>query len=66
MRGLIPATMINYICKEVKKEVFEMFDCVGGTSIGGIIALGSTGTLDGKTPIADHDDIVKIFEENGT
>ena len=42
-----------------------MFDCIGGSSIGGIIALGSAGTLDGIHPVADHHEIVKIFEEHG-
>ena len=43
-----------------------MFDCIGGSSIGGIIALGSAGTLDGKEPVGNHHEIVKIFEEHGT
>ena len=42
-----------------------MFDCIGGTSIGGIIALGSAGTLDGREPVADHNEIVKLFDERG-
>lgn len=65
MRGIIPATMINYICEETGYEAHQIFDCIGGTSIGGLIALGSTGTLDGKTPIADKDEIIKIFSEDG-
>ena len=43
-----------------------MFDIVGGTSIGGIIALASTGTNDMKNPIADHNEIVNIFREYGS
>ena len=62
MRGVIPATMINYLCNETKKEVYEMFNVVAGTSIGGILALGCTGTLDGKNPVADHNEIVKLFD----
>ena len=33
-------------------------DIVGGTSIGGILALGSTGTNDGVNPIVDHNEMV--------
>ena len=51
MRGLIPANMLSYLCKETKREAHEMFDCVGGTSIGGILALGCTSSLDGKHPV---------------
>ncbi len=42
-----------------------MFDIVGGTSIGGIIALGSTWTKDSINPLVDHNQIVEIFSENG-
>lgn len=42
-----------------------MFDIIGGTSIGGIIALGSTGTINGKDPIIDHNEIVNIFKNKG-
>jgi len=37
MRGIIPATMINYICEETGYEAHQIFDCIGGTSIGGLI-----------------------------
>lgn len=43
--------MINFISKEIKKEPHEIFDSVGGTSIGGILSLSITGTSDGKTPL---------------
>ena len=43
-----------------------MFNCIGGTSIGGILALGVTGTLDGKNPVASSDEIVRIFEDHGS
>lgn len=50
-RGLIPATMLNYISSELKREPHEIFDSIGGTSIGGILALGMTGTLNGRDPM---------------
>ncbi len=43
MRGLIPATMIQYLCEQIGFESCEIFDIFGGTSIGGIIALGLCG-----------------------
>lgn len=65
IRGLVPATIINILSDKLKKEPFEIFDYVGGTSIGGIIALALTGTQDYKQPIGDHNEIVKIFTEYG-
>ena len=50
MKGIIPAAMMNFLCEYNKKEIWQMFDCIGGSSIGGIIALGSAGTLDGSRP----------------
>ena len=54
MKGIIPATMLSILCEKTKKEVWEMFDSIGGTSIGGIIALGCAATLDGKQPVITH------------
>ncbi|KRX02408.1 Acyl transferase/acyl hydrolase/lysophospholipase [Pseudocohnilembus persalinus] len=65
MRGIIPGVMLEYLAKETKQEPFQMFDCVGGTSIGGIIALGVTGTLDGRNPIVPSTGITNFFETHG-
>ncbi|EGR29322.1 patatin-like phospholipase family protein, putative [Ichthyophthirius multifiliis] len=65
IRGIIPAQIITYICKNLKREVHEIFDVVGGTSIGGILALGVTGTLDGKNPVSRGVDLVQFFEDHG-
>lgn len=54
--------MINFLCDYNKKEVWEMFDCIGGTSIGGIIALGLSCTLDGKSPIVSSSRLIDFFE----
>lgn len=53
MKGIIPATLMNYISKETNYEMHQIFNCIGGTSIGGILALGSTGTLDGVHPVTN-------------
>lgn len=39
----------------MKKEPYQLFDSVGGTSIGGMLALTIVGTKDGHTPLADKD-----------
>lgn len=51
IRGLLPATIIDYLSKETKRAPHEMFDQMGGTSIGGIMALTYTGTMDGVNPV---------------
>ncbi len=51
MRGMLLATELEFLAKEVGYPLHKIFDCVGGTSIGGILALLSTGTLDGYNPI---------------
>lgn len=65
MRGLIPATIIEYIGNQTKKKIHQIFDVVGGTSIGGILALGCTGTLDQELPIIEHDQLTSIFKIYG-
>jgi predicted acylesterase/phospholipase RssA len=39
IRGMIPAQMLALIEKEVGVPIGKLFDCVAGTSIGGILAL---------------------------
>ena len=53
MRGLLLAAELEYICSRVKQPLHKIFDVIGGTSIGGILALGSTASLDGQNPVCD-------------
>lgn len=52
VRGMLLATELNYLATRVGYPIHKIFDCIGGTSIGGILALASAGTLDGENPIA--------------
>lgn len=65
VRGMLLATELNYLAKQVGYPLHKIFDCVGGTSIGGILALASTGTLDGHHPVADTDQLMEIFSRYG-
>lgn len=40
IRGIIPLKILEYIEKETKKPIHQLFNVIGGTSTGGIIALG--------------------------
>jgi patatin-like phospholipase/acyl hydrolase len=43
---MLLATELDYLVEEVGYPLHKIFSCIGGTSIGGILALLSTGTLD--------------------
>ena len=61
MRGIIPAQIIEYFSEECKLEPYQMFDVIGGTSIGGILALGISTTRDkgnGDEPILMRNQLV--------
>ena len=56
---------MNYIVEEVGYPLHKIFDCIGGTSIGGILALASAGTTDGINPVADSEQLMEIFSKYG-
>jgi predicted acylesterase/phospholipase RssA len=53
IRGMLLATELHYLATRVGYPLHKIFDCIGGTSIGGILALASTGTHDGENPVAN-------------
>jgi patatin-like phospholipase/acyl hydrolase len=40
IRGIIPLKILDYIEKKTEKPIHQLFNVIGGTSTGGIIALG--------------------------
>lgn len=65
VRGMLLATELNYLASRVGYPLHKIFDCIGGTSIGGILALASAGTLDGENPVADTEELMNIFVKHG-
>lgn len=65
IRGLMPAIWLNGLEEKVKDEIdqnlglADVFDCMGGTSVGGILALG----LAKPIPASD---LVEIFRSRNT
>jgi patatin-like phospholipase/acyl hydrolase len=53
------------LVKEVGQPIHKIFDCVGGTSIGGILSLASTGSTDGYHPVCNTQDLIDIFQKYG-
>ena len=65
MRGIIPAKIIEYFSHECNLEPCEMFDLIGGTSIGGIISLGIGCTKNKTEPLVNKDSIVNLLRNAG-
>jgi hypothetical protein len=66
IRGVIPALMlerVEEVCKP--RRIHELFEMIGGTSIGGIIGLCCSASIDEKHPIIDTHSIVNIFHQDG-
>ena len=63
VRGLLLATELDFISRKVKQPLHKIFDSIGGTSIGGILAIGSSGSLDGVNPLCSTGDLMEIFEK---
>ena len=40
IRGVIPATLLDYVERKKERPICELFDLIAGTSTGGILALG--------------------------
>ena len=59
---MLLASQLDYLSTKVGKPLHKIFDIIGGTSIGGILAIGSTATLDGYNSVCSTGDLVDIFE----
>ena len=69
IRGIIPALLASKIEeKEItNRPIHKIFDHIGGTSIGGILALGYTiPSKDNYDSYYSAKDLVGLFETNGT
>lgn len=64
IRGIIPLKVLEYIEDKTGRQIHELFDVMGGTSTGGIIALG----LNSKSPetkqIYKAKDLLKFYTED--
>ena len=67
-RGLIPALLIEELSHKLSKPLCHYFDYIGGTSIGGILALGLTAPDLGENshrPRLEVNDLVRLFYDRG-
>jgi patatin-like phospholipase/acyl hydrolase len=65
LRGIIPVLILKKIEEITGKKIYELFDCIVGTSTGGIIAAGLTATKNGKTTHLDLDTLYKLYTTEG-
>src|SRR3954471_1799156 len=66
IRGVIPATLLDYIEHKTGRPVCELFDLIAGTSTGGILALALTMPGDPGKPRWRAADLLGLYESEGT
>lgn len=65
-RGVIPATILDCIAKDLQKHPMELFDLVAGTSTGGIIGIGLAAGKDPATLVNLYlNESKSIFHDTG-
>ena len=64
MHTLIPAVVLRTIEKKYNVQIHKIFDCIGGSGFGALIALGLTATRDNRTRFMDPQTIVDLFYKN--
>lgn len=64
IRGIIPLKVLEYIEQHTKKQIHELFHVIGGTSTGGIIALGLNSKSSDTEAIYSAKDLLKFYTED--
>ncbi len=63
IKGIIPLIILKYIADKTEKPIHKLFDVIGGTSTGGIIALGLNSKIAGTEEIYTPQEILKFYTE---
>lgn len=61
VRGLLPGIVIEYLEKTTNRPSHQLFDYIGGSSIGGIFSLGLTISKDGENPPMSGSELVDLL-----
>lgn len=64
IKGIIPLIILKYIADKANKPIHKLFDVIGGTSTGGIIALGLNSKIPGTENIYTPQEILKFYTED--
>jgi len=66
-RGYISSIWLDHLESALKRPIYKVFDCIGGTSIGGIQALGlAAPDASKKQPRLNTSDFVELFKSKST
>lgn len=65
VRGIIPLKVLQYIEKKTGQPIHKLFDFIGGTSTGGIIALGLNCFVPGTQQSYSTDELLKFYTQDG-
>ncbi|OIV41162.1 patatin-like phospholipase family protein [Flavobacterium johnsoniae] len=65
IKGIIPSYFLTQIEAALNKSCYEMFDMIGGTSTGGIIATALSSPVSNGTPLT-ADEIYSIYTTDGS
>lgn len=65
IKGIIPAYFLNELESRLNKSCYELFDMIGGTSTGGIIATGLTSPINGNKPFTAQE-VLNIYQNDGS
>jgi len=65
IRGIIPLKVLQYIEKKTGQPIHKLFDYIGGTSTGGIIALGLNSYMPGTQQIYPTAELLKFYTHDG-
>ncbi|MGL4498635.1 MAG: patatin-like phospholipase family protein [Planktothrix sp.] len=63
IRGIIPLKVLEYIEQQTGKQIHELFDVIGGTSTGGIIALGLTCNIPDTTQVYKAKELLRFYTD---
>ncbi len=67
IKGIIPSYILGYIENLLNKQSFQLFDIIGGTSTGGIIACALTApSLKNASLPFNAQDILDIYQNHGS
>ncbi|MBN1390391.1 MAG: patatin-like phospholipase family protein [Candidatus Thermoplasmatota archaeon] len=66
IRGIIPSMVLKDIEEITGDRISDLFDLIGGTSTGGVIALGLTKPNSKGKPEFSAKDILDLYERNGS
>ena len=64
IKGIIPSYFLAQIERYLNKSCYKMFDIIGGTSTGGIIATALTSPVNGQVPLT-AEEVLGIYRNDG-